>query len=231
MNPDLAETEDPIGVACFIDNNCLEMAVTGSGPLAPGSDAPRYGDEVQRAMYNGWKSIHGSKDQTVDGATGHTWDLFGPLPVRQNDLYLLRQSKMLERWKDSIDKIERPIDFPKLKIFGDSAYKTREHLFTYFNRQRANELASALNHGLKAVRITIEWNYGRTVQLFKSLLKKDKLKAMAGGDPNALKMYVVATLFRNFHAWLYGCETSNYFNISFSNPEELLRKYIMKEDF
>ena len=64
-----------VGVAYFIGNNCLEMAITGSGPLGPGSDAPCYGDEVHRAMYNGWKSEHGTKDQTIYGASGHTWNL------------------------------------------------------------------------------------------------------------------------------------------------------------
>ena len=69
-------------IAAFIDNNCLELAVTGGGPIAPGLDAPRFEDSVQRSMYNGWKSTHGVKYQTVDRATGHTWDLFGPLTVR-----------------------------------------------------------------------------------------------------------------------------------------------------
>lgn len=62
------------------------------------------------------------------------------------------------------------------------------------------------------------------------IIKRDKLRALAGGDPNALKLYIVATLFRNFHVWLYGCQTSNYFNITYSNPEELLAKYINNED-
>lgn len=145
------------------------MAVTGSGPLAPGPDAPRYGDEVQRSMYNGWKSIHGSKDQTIDGASGHTWDLYGPLPVRQNDIYLLRESKLLPRWKTILENIEGNNETPVPKIFGDSAYSFREHLFTYFSAKESPDLAKALNHGLKAVRISIEWNYGHTVQLFKGL--------------------------------------------------------------
>ena len=60
-------TYNLLGVTAFIDNNCLEMAITGAGPLAPRPEAPRYGDETQRSMYNGWKSQHGVKDQTVDG--------------------------------------------------------------------------------------------------------------------------------------------------------------------
>ena len=206
------------------------MAITGSGPLGPGSDAPRYGDEVQRAMYNGWKSEHGTKDQTIDGASGHTWDLFGPLPIRQNDLYMLRESHILLRWKELFERHGRSPDEIKLKIFGDSAYKFREHLFTYFSREHAQGLAELLNYALKAVRISIEWNYGHTGLLFKALSNIDKLRALAGNEPNALKLYTVATLFRNFHVWLYGSQTSNYFNIHFSNPEMMLSKYINMED-
>ena len=121
ISPELASYDDLLGVAAFIDNNCLEMAITGAGPLAPGPDAPRYGDEVQRSMYNGWKSQHGVKDQTVDGASGHTWDIYGPLPIRQNDLYLLRESNILDRWRDTIRELPREDEsIPEMKIFGDS---------------------------------------------------------------------------------------------------------------
>ena len=58
----------------------------------------------------------------------------------------------------------------------------------------------------------------------------DKLRALAGNEPNALRLNTVATLFRNFHVWLYGSQTSNYFNIHFSNPEMMLSKYINMED-
>ena len=76
------------------------MAVTGSGPLAPGPDAPRYGDKVQRSMYNGWKSIHGivrirqSTEQPI---------ILGITTGRQNDTNMLRESKLLQRWKCQVD--------------------------------------------------------------------------------------------------------------------------------
>ena len=206
------------------------MALTGAGPLAPGPDAPRYGDEVQRSMYNGWKSQHGVKDQTVDGATGHTWDLFGPLPIRQNDLHLLRESNILHRWKNSVGDQHNADNAPSMKIFGDSAYKFREHLFSYFSREHNQELSELLNYSLKAVRISIEWNYGHTVQLFKALSKIDKLRALAGKSGTSLKLYTVATLLRNFHIWLYGSQSSNYFDIQHHDPELLLEKYINREN-
>ena len=231
VQPELRQYDDLLGVTAFIDNNCLEMAITGAGPLAPGPEAPRYGDEVQRSMYNGWKSQHGVKDQTVDGASGHTWDLYGPLPIRQNDLHLLRESQILHRWKNTISGIPQSDNHvPSMKIFGDSAYKFREHIFTYFSREHNQQLSELLNYALKAVRISIEWNYGHTVQLFKALSKIDKLRALAGKSGNSLKLYTVATLLRNFHVWLYGSQSSNYFEIYNSDPKHLLEKYIKREN-
>ena len=182
-------------------------------------------------MYNGWKSQHGVKDQTVDGASGHTWDLFGPLPIRQNDLYLLGESNILDRWLNIVRELPRQNEnIPEMKIFGDSAYKFRQHLFTYFSRQHNQQCSELLNYALKAVRISIQWNYGHTVQLFKALGKIDKLRALSGKGGNALKLYTVATLFRNFHVWLYGSQSSNYFDIQHENPEYLLEKYINREN-
>ena len=35
-----------------------------------------------------------------------------------------------------------------------------------------------------------------------------KHQRYAGNEPNALRLYTVATLFRNFHVWLYGLQIS-----------------------
>ena len=94
-----------------------------------------------------------------------------------------------------------------MKMFGDSAYKFREHIFT-FSREHNQDLSELLNYAHQAVRISIEWNYGHTVQLFKALSKIDKLRALAGKSGNSLKLYTVATLFRNYHVLLYGSQSS-----------------------
>ena len=48
----------------FIDCNYLETDRPGGGPCEAESNARRWNVEVQRAYYNGWKSIHGLKHQT-----------------------------------------------------------------------------------------------------------------------------------------------------------------------
>jgi hypothetical protein len=62
-------------MAFFIDCNCLPCSVTGGGPAEKGANAARWSDAIQRAFYNGWKSVHGLKHQTVDIAHGLTVDL------------------------------------------------------------------------------------------------------------------------------------------------------------
>jgi len=75
-------------VAHMIDCNCLETSVVGGGPTENGANAAKWDDTIQRAFYNGWKSIHGLKHQTVDNAYGLTVDMYGPATLRRNDLAL-----------------------------------------------------------------------------------------------------------------------------------------------
>ena len=79
--PELAE-EDVLGVSHFINCNCLPCSVVGGGPAEEGANAMRWTDEIQRAFYNGWKSIHGLKHQTVDNPYGFTIQIFGLTTVR-----------------------------------------------------------------------------------------------------------------------------------------------------
>jgi len=65
-------------IAFFIDCNCLPLSVTGGGPAEGGANAARWSEAIQRAFYNGWKSVHGLKHQTVDLAHGFTVDMMGP---------------------------------------------------------------------------------------------------------------------------------------------------------
>jgi hypothetical protein len=73
----------------FIDCNCLETDRPGGGPREAGVNSARWDPLIQRAFYNGWKSMHGLKHQTVDNAFGFTVDMYGPTSLRRNDLALL----------------------------------------------------------------------------------------------------------------------------------------------
>jgi hypothetical protein len=85
-------------VSHFIDCNCEETSRPGGGPTEGGANAARWDQDIQRAFYNGWKSIHGLKHQSVENAYGFCEDLFGPESLRRNDLNLLALSNQC-KWK------------------------------------------------------------------------------------------------------------------------------------
>ena len=119
-------------VAVFIDCNCLPTEVVGGGPAENGANSMRWDELIQRAFYNGWKSVHGLKHQTINDAFGICPDMAGPTSLRRNDLTLLRTSKIVERFRDA--QIGNEVQYI---IMGDSAYKKQSHLTSY---HKAEEL-------------------------------------------------------------------------------------------
>ncbi len=208
-------------VAMFIDCNCLPTSVVGGGPAEEGANAARWDDRIQRAFYNGWKSVHGLKHQTVDNAFGMTVDMFGPTSLRRNDLELLRLSDINER----VAAMQTGGEADHI-IFGDSAYKPRSHIRSYYFAGEQGSPADywRWNNAMKRVRISIEWNYGYTAGLFKYLVNPEKLKVMQSA--RVAKIYTVATLLRNFHIACYGGQTSNYFGLT----TNFLAHYIHQTD-
>lgn len=123
------ETDHINRIAYFIDCNCLKTDRVAGGPKCwweDGANAARWDPLIQRAIYNGWKSIHGLKHQTVDNDFGFTVDMFGPTSLRRNDLVLLRESDINNRL--AAVKVN---DIVQFITFGDSAYKRRSHLTSY----------------------------------------------------------------------------------------------------
>jgi hypothetical protein len=80
---------------------------------------------------------------------------------------------------------------------------------------------------MKKVRISIEWDYKYTASLLKYVTNKRKLQVLKGDTVS--KIYTVATIYRNIHAGFYGCQTSNYFNVSLS--DNYVEKYLTQTDF
>jgi hypothetical protein len=208
-------------VAHFIDCNCLPTSVTGGGPAEAGANSARWDATIQRAFYNGWKSVHGLKHQTVDNAYGMTVDMCGPTSLRRNDLAVLRNSDINDRMANIQEDEEM-----QYTIFGDSAYKRQSHLSSYFRQVDAIKDFRRWNSAMKKVRISIEWNYGYTASIFKYVQNEWKMKILL--SEIVAKVYTVVTLLRNFLVAIYGGQTSNYFNVRL--PYEFLEHYINQTD-
>ena len=78
------------------------------------------------------------------------------------------------------------------------------------------------NKAFTKVRVSIEWNYKTTSNLFKILRNKEKLKIL--GSRNTSKLYTVCTILKNCHVALYGCQSLNYFSLNL--PYNTLEKYM-----
>jgi hypothetical protein len=174
---------------------------------------------IQQAYYNGWKSVHGLKHQTVDSAFGLAIDIYGPTSLRKNDVTLLRESKINER----VQRECQTLDY-EYAIFGDSAYRTDTHLRSYMPGNSIE--ARRWNGRMKSVRISIEWSYMVTASLFKYVGNHDKLRLMQNNVVS--RIYITCTLLRNFYTILYGSQISNNFNILF--PNDFIETYIHKRN-
>lgn len=202
--------------ALFIDCNCLPTSRPGGGPAEEGANAARWSQDLQEAFYNGWKSIHGLKHQTVDSAYGMTVDICGPVTLRRNDMSLYRKSNINDRIKEQIELLHLLYDYC---IFGDSAYKTDTNIRSYIE---FDDVASRRwNGAMKRVRISIEWNYMVTGSMFRYLANKLKLKILQSSTIS--RIYITATILRNFYSCIYGNQTSHYFGHTF--PEDFLEDY------
>jgi hypothetical protein len=183
----------------FIDCNCLESDRPGGGPSEGGANSARWDADVQRAFYNGWKSIHGLKHQTVENSHVFTKDIYGPTSLRRNDLFLFRESNI----NDRIRRLGR-----NWVIFGDSAYKDQSNCHSY------REGDAAFNHAMKSVRISVEWSYMTTGSLFPYLKNTGKFQLLDSDIVS--RIYIVCifsqefscVLLREFDYELLQCHTS-----------------------
>lgn len=211
----------------LIDCNCLPTSVTGGGPAESGANAARWSEAIQRSFYNGWKSIHGLKHQTVDNAFGFTIDMFGPTSLRRNDLNLLYQSDINER----MNQIQMNNEFQYV-IFGDSAYHRQSHLRSYYKADRPEDGVVNFrnwNNSMKKVRISIEWNYGYAAALFKYIQNYRKFQLLKC-PKRVARTYTVATILKNLHIGLYGNITSNYFSVELDGSR-FIRAYINQDEY
>ena len=81
---------------------------------------------------------------------------------------------------------------------------------------------------LRLLKERLVWmKIGTTAALFKYVCCKRKLKVLQ--STKVSKVYTVATILRNLHIALYGCQTSNYFELDI--PDDFLEKYLRQDDF
>jgi len=116
----------------------------------------------QRQAYNGHKRVHSLKFHSVvcpDGIIGH---IFGPIEGRRHDTALLRESLLQET-------IESDPRFQGYVLYGDPAYPVTNFLCSPYKGAYLNQNQMDFNRMMSSVRICVEWNFGRILNLFSFL--------------------------------------------------------------
>ena len=108
----------------------------------------------------------------MDTAFGMTMDIYGPYSLRKNDLKLLTCSRINARLREIQ---EGRLD--QLSLYGDSIYPRLSHLHSSW-RNAPPGWKRDENIGYTKLRISIEWNYAVTGNLYGYLCKHNKLKIL-----------------------------------------------------
>lgn len=138
-------------------------------------------------------------------ANGMIGDLSGPLPGSRHDAHALRVSNLNPR----LAALQEGCAFQG-KAYGDAAYPILSHVDRGFRGANLTDAQKAYNTALSSVRITVEWQFGKVVNVFPFVDFRKAMKLRLNPIGN---LYIVAALLTNAHTTLYGCETSTYFGM------------------
>ncbi|CAG2244686.1 unnamed protein product [Mytilus edulis] len=172
--------------------------------------------ENQRLVFNGHKRSHALKFQSIVTPNGIISNLFGPIEGRRHDAGMLRESDILAQMRVHMTTPQGRI----FCIYGDPAYPVTDgYIIAPFRGGVISRNQMIFNKRMSAVRICVEWAFGKVLSLFAFLDYKKNLKLYL--QPVG-KYYKVAVLLTNCHTCLYGSETGIFFDVSPPTLEEYL---------
>jgi len=126
----------------------------------------------QKECYSGHKRVHCLKYQSVVIPNGLLANIHGPVSGRRHDSFMLYDSKILENLQTKLRQDNAPEDF---YLYGDSGYPLKRLLITPFQGQNLSEQETDFNKNMSAMRVSVEWEFGRLFKEFAFLdLKKIK---------------------------------------------------------
>ena len=102
-------------------------------------------------------------------------------------------------------------------MYGDPAYPLRVHLQCPFRHGVLTDQMNAYNASMSAVRTSVEWLFGDMTNYFKTMDFKKNLKV---GLSSVRQMYIVSSLLQNALTFLYGNQTSSFFDLEPPTLEE-----------
>jgi hypothetical protein len=205
-------------IASVIDCNVTGTSRAGAGPAGPGPGQPRADPTgaLQQSIYNGWKSMHGGKSQTIDFPNGMTGCLSRMASLRHNDMWVFTQNNT-DALLAGVQNYQLP-PLPQTQAqfcsYGDSAYPHGTHMRSRHNAPPAHPQKTRLDTEdtvMKSVREYIEWDYGEGDQHFVKTDQAKRLKFL-GTENYVQDLYFFRVLMRNCYVALYHNKTSKFFD-------------------
>ena len=160
-------------------------------------------NELQKAVYSGYKKTHGLKFQGVIGPNGMILDLFGAVSGRRGDGYMLHASNFLERMEQMCNNLNE-----EYYVYGDPAYPLCQYILRGF-KGLMTPAEQELSTAMSGVRQTVEWAYHLVTALWSYVdcNKRLKIRQQPVG-----RIYFIAAFLTNVHCCLYGNQILNYFS-------------------
>ena len=140
---------------------------------------------------------------TPNGLVAH---MFGPIEGRRHDAFMLSVSGLLNKLRS----LEQPNGQPYV-LYGDPAYGVSRNVLSPFRGANLTPQEQEFNQKMSAVRVSVEWAFGKILQQFAYLDFKKNQKVLL--QPIG-KYYLVGTILTNCHTCLYGSQTSTFFSVS-----------------
>ncbi|CAN0045851.1 unnamed protein product, partial [Pylaiella littoralis] len=160
---------------------------------------------VQEQLYDGHHCAHGLAWQSVVFAHG-MMEIWGPETGRRHDSLLLSRSGLNGR----LAALQEG-NTTQYRVYGDAAYPILSHVDRGFRGEGLTDAQKAYNKELSKVRVAVEWQFGKVVQIFPfvDFAKNLKIRLQA-----VAKYYALAVLLTNAHTCISGSITGFYFDMT-----------------
>ena len=147
---------------------------------------------------------HFSILQSVTTPNGLIAHMYGPIEGRRHDAHMMQESGILDKLRPLTCSNGDPF-----VLYGDPAYGVSRNIISPF-RGQLTPSEMEFNKSMSALRVSVEWNFGKVTNLFAFLDFKKNLKILL--QPVG-KCYLVGILLTNCHSCLYNSQTSKFFDV------------------
>ena len=216
----LIMNESQCKIAMLIDGSVTETLTPGTGPNGDyhGSMRRPHAYVTQRAVYSGYKKLHGLSCLELCLPNGIHY-MYGPCSMRQSDSALVNMSGVDQYLQELQENLFNGRIYSAYgdKLFNTSVCITRAHVGDRLNP--LTEQQELENRIMNALRITIEHAFAVLGNRWKLMSQYDEFK-MNVEHPHAKELLVVAYLLSNICVTLQGSQVCGA-GTFFCNPPSL----------